>query len=286
MISLSKQVIQNYNREGIIKIKLPQDIITLKYEFLEDCCKFLKYWAKFDTTPQSLSMDLVKLAKENRSVIGKLYKVSERFPACKKISSHPYFIQIAKQLMNTSLISCYHLTTVRMDLPTEEKFLMPAHQDFPYIQGSINGITIYFGFSNLTSNHGLISYKEASHINGIIKVTEGNVKLNDINKNNLDTSTQTEIIQTSSKTCEIADPSVYENVTFINEDLKYDEAFVFHTLLLHRSKRNRSDSARITLQFRFDDLMNKDSHDRDFPEGRSQDDLFGYNFPEFVVNGD
>lgn len=57
----------------------------------------------------------------------------------------------------------------------------------------------------------------------------------------------------------------------------------FHTLLLHSSEKNTSDSARITMQIRFDDLLFEDSFNRNFPEGRGRDDLFINNFSEYVV---
>jgi len=276
-MTLSEELVKNYQKNGIIKIKLPPDVIALKDEFLSDCCMFLKHWTNFDTTPGRLPYD-----KKDRAIIGKLYKASKRFRASRQLSSHPYFINIVKQLMNTTLVSCFHLTIVRIDIPYEEKFLMPAHQDFPYIQGSVNGITIFLGFHDLIPNHGIASYQKGSHTNGVIKVTEGTTRLNTA-ENISNKEKLSDKIQTPEKVCEIADLSKIDNNSFYQENLSYDEGIVFHTLLLHRSEKNTSNSARITLQLRFDDLTNEDSFNRNFPEGRGRDDLFVFNFPEFVV---
>jgi len=129
-MTLSEEQVKNYQKNGIIKIKLPADVIALKDEFLRDCCKFLKHWINFDSTPERLPYDLVELAKKDRAIIGKLYKVSKRFRASRQLSSHPFFINIAKQLMNTTLVSCFHLTIVRMDIPNEEKIPNAASSRF------------------------------------------------------------------------------------------------------------------------------------------------------------
>ena len=78
-LKLSQEIIDEYNEDGIIKIKLPEEILLLKQEFLNDCCIFLKKWANFDSTPQTLVYDLVDISKTNRSVVGKLYKAAKRF---------------------------------------------------------------------------------------------------------------------------------------------------------------------------------------------------------------
>jgi len=165
----------------------------------------------------------------------------------------------------------------------KKKFLMPPHQDFPYIQGSVNAITVYLGFQDLTPNHGIASYQKGSHTNGVIKVTEGTTRLNTAEEMS-NKEKHSDKIQTSEKVCEIADLSKIDNNSFQQENLSYDEGFVFHTLLLHRSEKNTNNSARITVQLRFDDLTNDDSFNRNFPEGRGRDDLFVFNFPEFVVD--
>lgn len=281
--TLSKSMIENYQKNGIIKISLPSEITQLQNEFLYDCCNFLKKWANFETTPEKLSFDLVNLSKTNRDIVGKLYKVSKRFQSSRALSCHPYFTEIAKTLMNTELISCYHLTIVRIDLPNEEKFLMPAHQDFPYIQGSINGLTLYLTFDNITSQHGVVSYKKGSHNDGILNVTESDSRLNSAQTEYVSTNNLSKQIETANKVCEIADMSQINNLKFEQQSLSKNEAYFFHTLLLHRSEKNSSNSARITMQIRFDDLLCEDSFGRNFPEGRGRDDLFSNNFSEYVV---
>jgi hypothetical protein len=281
--TFSNDMIENYKKNGITKFSLPSEITQLQNDFLHDCCIFLKKYADFDTTPEKLPSDLVKLSKINRNIIGKLYKVSKRFKSSRALSCHPYFVEIAKTLMNTELISCYHLTIVRIDLPTEENFLMPAHQDFPYIQGSKNGLTLYLTFDDITSQHGVVSFKRASHKDGVIKVIESTSRLDSAQTEYVSTGNSSKLIDTASKVCEIADMSQINDLQFEQESLSKNEAYFFHTLLLHRSEKNSSTSARITMQIRFDDLLCEDSFKRNFPEGRSKDDLFSNNFSEYVV---
>ena len=236
--SLSKETIEKYNKDGIIKISLPSEIVELQNEFLLDCCKFLKKWANFETTPEKLTFDI---------------------------------------------ISCYHLSIVRIDLPNEEKFLMPPHQDFPYIQGSVNGLTLYLTFDDITPKHGVVSIKRGTHHNGIMKVTESDSRLSSAQTEYVSTGNSSKKIQSTDKVCEISDMSQINNLHFEQEPLSKNESYFFHTLLLHSSEKNTSDSARITMQIRFDDLLCEDSFNRNFPEGRNRDDLFSNNFSEYVV---
>lgn len=279
---ISQDLIQQYEDDGIIKVSVPEEIVLLKKEFLNDCCTFLKKWANFESTPETLVYDLIEIAKTNRSVVGKLYKAAKRFVSTRKLSCHPFFVEIAKQIMNTTLVSCFQSTVVRIDLPIEELTLMPAHQDFPYNQGGFNSITLYLGFSDYGKKNGLISFKKGSHKNGVLKVIETS-KSNSTDRPHENRDQKYCDLKTAEKVIEIYDTTGIDLSTFTDSNLKMDEVFIFSQLLLHSSQSNTSDMARITLQLRFDDLFHEESYKRNFPEGRIKDDLFSNNYPEFVV---
>jgi hypothetical protein len=48
------------------------------------------------------------------------------------MASDNWFIEVAAQAMRTRLVSCCTFVNLRFDLPHEERFLTPIHQDFPF----------------------------------------------------------------------------------------------------------------------------------------------------------
>src|SRR6266571_2014608 len=147
MIATSGEVAETvreaYRRDGVVQLKVPEAVRELQSAFLRECCAWLDRFAAVNVTPQRLPDVLPTI---ERSTVGRLYKVSRRFPAAKQLASHQWFCDVAGKLMETNLVSCCHFVNIRMDLPREQTYLLPVHQDFPFIQGSYNGITVCFFF--------------------------------------------------------------------------------------------------------------------------------------------
>ena len=83
----------------------------------------------------------------------------------------------------------------------------------------------------------------------------------------------------------IIDEGQFKDIDFVREPVAFGEGLVFSTLLLHRSESNRSQSARINIQVRFDDALAQESFVRNYPEGLYLGDAFARNYPEYVSNG-
>ena len=130
-----------YERDGVCLIDLPSDVDFLRQKMIQEMSDWVKAISPETGAVQDLPDALVQLAKLDRSKVGKLYKVSRRFPAARQLACHPWLVGLAKSAMGTRVVSCCTFVNVRIDLPEEERFLLPIHQDFPYIQGSLNGVT-------------------------------------------------------------------------------------------------------------------------------------------------
>ena len=252
-------------KDGVIVLDLPSDVLQLQRSFLEEVCLWLDHWGGGHTTPEKLIEDLVTMASRNRELVGRLYTVCRRFVSAKRLASHPYLVNVAQRLMNTDLVSCCNFVSVRFDLPRESEFLSHVHQDFIYIQGSLNGITIWLPFSDISLNMGPPSFVPGSQQWGVLKVKpsfadgkEGEPYI-------------------------VVDNDRLREAEFVKRGVSAAEALVFHTLLVHRSEPNTSKKARLSIQVRFDDLFDTTSFAKNYPEGLFLGDSPTKIFPEFVV---
>ena len=169
--------------------------------------------------------------------------------------------------MGTSLVSCCHFVNVRIDLPGKEKYLLPPHQDFPYIQGSLNGITWWIPVADTPLNIGPPSWISGSHKLGVLAVKEFDYASTGAS---------------GGRSFCITGEEQFKDSDYVCEPIAFGEGLVFSTLLLHRSERNRSQRARVTIQVRFDDALAKESFARNYPEGLYLGDSFNKTYPEYV----
>ena len=263
----------SYQTDGLVTVGLPAEIHTLQQQFCQQTTNWLRHFSDppipaNDLAADELAVELAQLGRRQRPLVGQLYKAARRFPATKQLACHPYFIACAQQLMNTELVSCCNFVSIRIDLPEESKYMVPPHQDFPYIQGSLNGITIWMPFTDISLDMGPPAWIAGSHATGMLPVRERSLA---------------DAGNVGAQIFEFADPPELADSDFRCQPITAQQALAFHTLLVHRSTPNQSDRARISIQLRFDDLANKESRQRNYPEGRYLDNLLADSYPEFVV---
>lgn len=266
---LSALELEKYQSEGIIKVKLSSEVIALKKQLADQIAEWLFHWGKHKVDPTDLNSGLQQIALVDRAMIGKLYKVSRRFPAAKALACSSSFVEISKQAMNTNLVSCCNFVCVRIDLPTEDKYMLPVHQDFPYIQGSENGLTFWTSLGDTDLEMGPPSFLPESHKFGVLKVQEKDLS-STYGKN-------------GGSTIEIVAQNELKSEEFRNVRVMQDEALLFSTLLVHKSEPNLSQRARVSLQLRFDDMTCESSFNRNYPDGLYLGNSFKSNYSEHVV---
>lgn len=264
--TLSIEQLAAYERDGLLRIKLPAEVAGLCREFKTEVCDWLHKMGE-SVDADNLAAKLPAIAAKDRTLVARLYKVSRRFPAAKRIASDRILSAMSAQLMGTSLVSCCHFVNVRIDLPGEEKYLTPAHQDFPYIQGSYNGVTWWIPFDDTPIKVGPPSFIAGTHKLGVLKVTE---------RDYLSTG------KSGARSFEIVDVQKFGDEEYSLNPVMFGEALVFNTLTLHRSEPNQSDLARMNIQVRFDDPFARESFERNYPEGLYLGDEFARTYPEYV----
>ena len=265
-MKLSKKQINQYKSLGILKVRLSKNILLKKKKFIDDSIRFFKYFDKITHTKKLKSHNfqdyLIKLRKRDRNLISKYYKVSRRFASLKSLIASEDLVKINKQLMKTKLVSICHFIAVRIDFYEEREkgYITKAHQDFPYIQGSLNGITFWMPYYSTSCAP---DYIAGSHKSGLKIYKEFS-----INKNS------------GIKTLEMIKST--RNEDFSSISCKFNEMLIFNTLLIHKTSNKKEIKPRLSLQLRYDDISQKDMFNKNYPEGLYLGDTFKKNFKQYV----
>lgn len=263
---LSQSQVLDFETNGILKIQLDSEILSLSEAFLQEISTYLDHYFGQTFCEQPVEKRLYLIAKESRSEIGKLYQVIRRFPSMKKLACHDWFISIAKTLMQSQLVSCCNFVAARFDFPNESKYATAPHQDFPYIQGSPDGLTFWLPFVDVPFIVGAPSFVASSHKSGPQTVIEKEI----------DNSNGTASI-------EAFNLKDWQSLDYQKIEVKKNECLVFSTNLIHKSEPNLSDYCRITTQLRFDNLLNATSWKKSFPEGLYLGQKLSISYPELVL---
>ena len=264
---LIKKQLSDYKNLGIIKIDLPRKILKLKNFFLEDSIHFFKYFDDKKNTKnlnkKNFQKYLINLRKQNRNLISKYYKISRRFASLKSLAACEEFINISKLLMSTKLISICHFIATRIDFHEEKNdgYITDVHQDFPYIQGSLNGVTFWMPIYSTVSAP---EYIPGSHKLGL-------QMYNEFSRNK----------KSGTKTLKMVNNIKLEEFKSIS--CNANQMLIFDTLLIHRSSQKKDLKPRLSIQLRYDDICQIDMFDKNYPEGLYLGDQFKKNFKNHVI---
>ena len=268
-MSLSKSVLDEYDRASVVLLNLPESVKAKIETFRKYCASWIKAYTGREVKPDGLSEEIAQLSSTHRDAIALLYKIARRFPAAKQVACDENLIQIAGILMRSEFVSGCHFINFRIDLPGEDQFLLAPHQEFPYIQGSLNGVTFWIPLMPFSPELGAPSWVAGSHKHGVLPVREYRLD---------------EVGGSGGKSFQIDDTHLPPPNEFVQPEFSNDQMLAFSTLLLHRSEPNKSKSARLSLQVRFDDSMASESIDRNFPEGLYLGDKFSDSYPEYLLD--
>lgn len=257
-----------YSKTGLTLVDVPAEIYNLQLDFLREVASYLGHWHSMpNLTETNVMSAIMDLARMDRASVGLLYKASRRFPAAKRLACSNWAVETAKHAMGTELVSCCTFVATRIDLPGENQFATAPHQDFPYIQGSFDGVTIWLPMQNTPLEMGPPEFLPGSHADGAHKVREKSL----------------ENFESGTSTIEAVDVAAWANLDYAALPVQMTQALVFSTMLVHRSGVNRSDFPRFSVQLRFDNLTSEQSFRRGFPEGLYLGELLSSNYPELVA---
>jgi hypothetical protein len=211
----------------------------------------------------------VELNERDREFGGTIYRACRRITPIHQLATSRVFIEIAKGLMETDLLISNGIMAVRIDQPNEDKFLFDWHQDYPFIQDSLDGVVFWMSLHDVDETNGWLRIIPGSHKRGLLPL-----RITDMD------NTQ----GNRAHSMKIDDLSVVDEMPHLNVPLKKGDALVFNTLLLHCSQPNRSDRARWTIQVRYGNFRHPTAIEKNWPGTQKMGLHFEASHPEYVVD--
>ena len=211
--------------------------------------------------------DFYRLINKERSLGGDIYRACRHLLPLHKLVSNEKFLNMAKLLMDTTILNVLSYVAIRIDVPAEEKYLFPWHQDYPYTQGSMDGLVFWVPFFDVPLGHGNVQLVPGSHLKGLRKV-----KILDPDNEG----------GSGAHTLEIENIESYSNEDVFETEVRAGDVLVFSTLTLHKSTPSKSNDIRWTSQIRYGNFSNEDSVRRGWPGGLFEGDKFEDRHPEYT----
>ena len=213
-------------------------------------------------------LDLLLAA--DRARVGHLYQAVRKLPSVYSLITAPRVWAVMRQLMGTHLPGIYPSGTgVRMDHPSEDTYLSPWHQEYPYNLTSDNAVTLWLPLVDVDETNGCLLLAPGSHRLGALRVRVHD-PLN-ARRNANETMDVVDLDAALARHPALSVPAVA------------GDALVFHTFVLHRSQPNRSAATRWTLQARYFDFLNPTAIRHDWVGGMNEGVDFRRYHPELIA---
>ena len=139
---------------------------------------------------------------------------------------------------------------VRTDMPKDEQYTQPWHQDWRYGQGSLNSITIWMPLHDVTVANGTIEVIPGSHLMGYLETEE----------------------LSNPRRFSIIDRQI-EAMDHFPLELAFGEVVAFSQMMVHRSGYNRTEAPRLSVQMRFLDYSEPLFLENDLPSPFSSSEM-------------
>jgi hypothetical protein len=147
----------------------------------------------------------------------------------------PAFLDLAKRA-GISFPTVSSKPVVRADMPGDDDWRFPPHQDYPYNKGSLNAITLWLPLQDTPEEAGALRVVPQSHTRGELP--------------------------TKAPQFLLADPVPESD--YVAAPMTCGQALVFSQFLIHKSGQNRTDRIRFSLQVRYSDLHDAEWVQRKF----------------------
>lgn len=231
----------DFLKDGFLILK-SESIFLLKEKISKHLCEVAEIivrrkWGESDNiggeNPRGIQdlLSTIHSKEENNEITRACYEV---FPSTAQIMSlcdEAVFVDAAK-MVGVQYPTPGTVPLVRIDRPNADHFLTPWHQDYWYSFLCDNSIVIWTSLGEVTEDMGLLEVIPGSHLRGVVpfkKYEKGAEPYEPV------------------ESLDAAKP--------ITVATAKDEILVFNQKLLHRSGKNRSNTVRVSLQIRYNDLM-------------------------------
>lgn len=218
--------------------------------------------------PEIHKEDFLRLARADRERAGEIYRACRHLEPLQRLVTKSKCLEIARHFMHTDFVNILPYTAVRIDIPGEERYLFKWHQDYPYTQGSRDGVVVWVPLFNVMQGEGNIELIPGSHLEGIKRVE----LVDPDNK-----------MRNGAHVIRIEDCDAYDERVRVAVDVCAGDALMFHALTVHRSTESKIDNIRWTVQLRYANFLNEDAVSRGWPGGMIEGRRFEEDHPEYTV---
>jgi hypothetical protein len=169
----------------------------------------------------------------------------------------------------------YDQCLFRIDRPFEEEFAFDWHQDYPYNLLSVNAVTVWAPLTVITSDVGPMQAVPGSHTRLLPVTVDRSFENKSFAKHNTIRLADYERLATE------FEASCIEVV-----DINPGDVVLMHSMLVHRSGRNRSNRCRWVVNPRFGELLDPEVVKRNWKSARAKSPFVIEEFhPEAVIPG-
>ena len=208
------------------------------------------------------------MVRHDRKLGSIVYDAVKQIPEFMRITSSTKNVELAQSLRGTASIGINRGGDgIRIDYPSEEKFMSPWHQEFPTQLGSPDGLVYWSPLVNITADIGPLEVCPGSHKEGFIPIT-------------YDTDEQ----KSTAYNVRLADEAGVIG-RYAPQQLLCDagDLLVLDFLTLHRSGFNHANRARWTMQLRYFNFENAEARALGWPVNIGQGNRPEKFFPDKVV---
>lgn len=220
-------------------------------------------------SPERFDADFMTLVHHDRSLGSQLYDAVKQIPAFLRLLSSEKQEQLASSIFDSDLVGIAHGGYgLRIDIPGEDHFRAPWHQDFTAQLRSSSGLVFWSPLVEITPDLGPVEFCVGSQQEGAIPIellADGRQGAYSFELQDRDTR-----ISRYAQTAPLAQPG---DLVLID----------YHTI--HRSGFNRSNRARWSMQMRLFDFRNPLGRSLAWKGGPPAEANLRKYFPELIING-
>ena len=263
--SLQKMA-QHFDQWGCCVVRgflQPQELAPIQQELIE-LINLLRKEAGLppaETSGNRFDSGFAELIRQQPEYASVLFNASRRLTSIHQLSVAEKMLHCSKQLMQTELVMTSPYKTIRIDFQQRENYLLPWHQDYPYVQDSPDALIYWMPLHDVNEENGCVMVAPGSHHEGIIPV-------------NMD----------ATKNLCLADSTVVDHYPHIRLPINEGDVIIFNSLLLHRSCPNLTQQPRWTLQLRYGNFAHPYALEKRWPCSHYEQQWFDETHPEYIVN--
>jgi hypothetical protein len=122
------------------------------------------------TSDERFDSGFLELVDQDPEAERALFDASRRLPAVHRLSVAEKPLALVQQLMGCDLPMVNPYKTVRIDYAQREDYLLPWHQDYPYVQDSKDALILWIPLHDVDERNGCVMVAPWSHHGGIQSV--------------------------------------------------------------------------------------------------------------------